>query len=157
MLTKKKRLYAESRQSGLNMKDSAVKAGYSERSGKTMGSRLERDPDVIKYREKLKSGHFAEKGGDPDPVTPPPKKPDASTTIPMTISNTDAAITILRAQLHSDDERIAQGAAWKLLDYDLKKDAGKGKKKQREDAAREAGKGKYASAPPPAAPLRSVK
>lgn len=150
MLTKKKRLYAEGREAGKNQKDSALYAGCPENSAKGSGSRYEKDPDVIKYREKLRSGHFNAKGETPEqPNTPDRPAPSDIPTIPADTTNEDAAIVILRMQLHSEDERIAQGAAKALLDYEVKKKGPIGKKGEQQKKAEGAEKGAFSSMEPP--------
>lgn len=144
MLTRKKRLYAEARESGKRIKDSAISAGCPEKTANQAGSRYERDQDVMRYRERLKSGHFNAKGETPEqPNTPDRPAPSDIPTITADTTNEDAAIVILRMQLDSDDERIAQGAAKALLDYEVKKKGPIGKKGEQQKKAEDAAKGKF--------------
>lgn len=151
MLTKKKRLYAEARESGKNQKDSAIFAGCPENSAKGSGSRYEKDPDVKKYREKLKSvsaknidSHISSESGIGQAETPAGHElPAIGIAVDPKMENEGAAILILRSQLHSDDERIAQGAAKALLDYEIKKGAVIGKKQQKVNAAKDALTGRF--------------
>src|SRR5690606_10062659 len=114
MLTRKKRLYADHREKGLGPRDAAVEAGYSQKYAKQCGYKLDRDPDVIRYREKL-----AARAGQPAGAAEPAGM-DAVARVTEFIERTlgepglsdaEAARRVLRAQLHSDDERVAQNAA----------------------------------------------
>lgn len=49
MLTPKKRKYLKARLSGENITQSAVYAGYSKKTARQAGSRLERDPSIIEH------------------------------------------------------------------------------------------------------------
>lgn len=54
-LTQKKKDFARAKMQGKSNKESAVMAGYSERSAGAKGSQLENDPDVIAYLASLNS------------------------------------------------------------------------------------------------------
>ncbi|EMX4936277.1 terminase small subunit [Enterobacter roggenkampii] len=54
MLTAQKRKYALALMSGMSQKDAAVKAGYSEKSARSKGSQLAKDPEVIAFIERKK-------------------------------------------------------------------------------------------------------
>lgn len=52
MLTAQKRKYALALMSGMSQKDAAIKAGYSEKSARSKGSQLAKDPEVIAFIER---------------------------------------------------------------------------------------------------------
>ena len=155
MLTKKKKLYAKAREEGKNQKDSAIYAGTPEGSAKVVGSRYERDPDVIHYRDRLRKGDVVfdqkpestknlEKIESPETIIESIANPCAAENPKKPIlSDVEAARAVLRLQLHSDDERIAQGAAKVILDIDAKLKKPSGKKEEKEDAAKAAMKGRF--------------
>lgn len=49
MLTAQKRKFALALISGMSKKDAAIKAGYSEKSARSKGSQLAKDPEVIAF------------------------------------------------------------------------------------------------------------
>ncbi len=55
-LTAKMRKFAEAIAEGKSNKESAISAGYSPETASQQGSKLSKNPDVIAYIEKLKSG-----------------------------------------------------------------------------------------------------
>lgn len=140
MLTKKKKLFAQAREGGLTPTESAKEAGCSQKYAKQSGYRYEHDDEVKRYRDKI-SGRIPNVP-DPEPVVdgdPVKVEHSAKDIKPMhDIDNESYATTILRAQLHSDDERIAQGAAKALLDYEVKKKAAAGVKGNRDQNAKQA-------------------
>lgn len=54
MLTAQKRKYALALMSGMSQKDAAIKAGYSEKSARSKGSQLAKDPEVNAFIERKK-------------------------------------------------------------------------------------------------------
>lgn len=60
MLTAQKRKFAVALMSGMSQKDAAIKAGYSEKSARSKGSQLAKDPEVIAFisRKKRKSSRL---------------------------------------------------------------------------------------------------
>lgn len=55
-LTAKMRKFAQAVVSGLSNKDSAITAGYAEKTAAQAGAKLAKNPDIISYIEKLKAG-----------------------------------------------------------------------------------------------------
>lgn len=55
-LTPKMRKFAEAIAEGKSNKDAAISAGYSPETASQQGSKLSKNPDIIAYIEKLKSG-----------------------------------------------------------------------------------------------------
>lgn len=141
MLTTKKRLYAEARELGMSQKDSAIEAGYKAQFATTSSVRLERDEEIINYRKNLRAKVDADLA-----------EPE---TIPMSVPDEEAARMILRGQLHSDDEKIAQGAAKILLDAVAKARKPSSKKEAKKSAAKQASAGRFGSIAPPQ--LKQVK
>ena len=54
-LTAKMRKFAQAVVSGLSNKDSAITAGYAEKTAAQAGAKLAKNPDIISYIEKLKA------------------------------------------------------------------------------------------------------
>ena len=54
MLTAQKRKFAVALMSGMSQKDAAIKAGYSEKSARSKGSQLAKDPEVIAFISRKK-------------------------------------------------------------------------------------------------------
>lgn len=146
MLTAKKRLYAEARMSGSNIKDSAIAAGYSENTARQSGSRLEKDEDVLSYLDRL--GFSPASPAEKEKPKEPAKKPNPSeaqaakaiadrATIPM--SNYDDPIDYMKAVVNSQKEdpklRLDAAKAW---DAAIRgRTQAKGKKKEQADRAKE--------------------
>lgn len=55
MLTAQKRKFALALMSGMSQKDAAIKAGYSEKSARSKGSQLAKDPEVSAFIRRKKS------------------------------------------------------------------------------------------------------
>ncbi|MCS5452507.1 terminase small subunit [Enterobacter huaxiensis] len=55
MMNDAKRIFAQHISQGLTQKDAALAAGYSELSAATIGCRLSKDPDVLKYLKRLQT------------------------------------------------------------------------------------------------------
>lgn len=72
-LTPKKKLYAESRMAGVNIKDSAIAAGYSEDTARQSGSRLEKDVDVRRYMGRIDAAEPKKKQEQKQKPEPKPK------------------------------------------------------------------------------------
>lgn len=75
--TAKKRAYVAARLAGKNIRDSAIKAGYSEATAQQSGSRLEKDPDVQAAIARAKA-----EGKIKIPKNPPPKQKPVNKTAP---------------------------------------------------------------------------
>lgn len=54
MLTAQKRKFALALMTGASKKDAAIKAGYSEKSARSKGSQLAKDPEIIAFIERKK-------------------------------------------------------------------------------------------------------
>ena len=64
----KQKLYAKSRFEGLNQTQSAIAAGYSDKTAPQAASRLEKDPEVMAHRDRLSAGQ-------PEPLPVPAQEP----------------------------------------------------------------------------------
>lgn len=158
MLTAKKRLYAEARISGSNIKDSAIAAGYSENTARQSGSRLEKDEDVRSYFDRL--GFSPASPAKKEKPKEPAKKPNPSetqaakaiadrATIPM--DNYDDPVDYMKAVVNAqmEDPRLRLDAAKAWASFTVAKPGDKGKKQERQEAAEKVA-GKFSG-------LRSVK
>lgn len=143
-LTEQKRRYAAARLSGLGKKAAAIEAGCPEKTAAQAASRYEKDPDVqAAMGRQLKA---ADAKVDSVSADPAPYIPDKS----------DDPLEFMR-QVMNDlqaDPKLRLDAAKSLAAFTVAKPGEKGKKEEKADAAKSAGKGKFASAPPP---LRAVK
>lgn len=143
-LTEQKRRYAAARLSGLGKKAAAIEAGCPEKTAAQAASRYEKDPDVqaaMGRQLKAADAKVDSVSADPDPYIP---------------AKSDDPLEFMR-QVMNDlqaDPKLRLDAAKSLAAFTVAKPGEKGKKEEKADAAKSAGKGKFASAPPP---LRAVK
>lgn len=162
MLTAKKRLYADARMSGRNIKDSAIAAGYSESTARQSGSRLEKDQDVLSYLERLgfqkPAKQKAEKPKVKDQPDPAEVKAAESiadkSTIP--IGQYDDPVEYMKAVVNAEleDPKLRLDAA-KAWDAAIRGRAqAKGKKGEQAERAKEIAS-KFATPTPPS--LKAVK
>jgi len=163
MLTAKKRLYAEARLSGSNIKDSAIAAGYSENSARQSGSRLEKDEDVRSYLERL--GFSPPVPAKKEKPKEPAKKPDPSETqaaksiadrATMPMDNYEDPVEYMKAVVNAqmEDPKLRLDAA-KAWDAAIRGRAqAKGKKGEQAERAKEIAS-KFATPTPPS--LKAVK
>ena len=154
-----KRLYAEAREKGKTKKQSAIYAGYSEKVASPSATRLEKDPDVIAYRERLSGGTFENKGKPKEPEKveePKPNEPDeklekAAERIAAQCQNqendnrvawfSDPAKFLENVMNnHVEDPRLRVDAAKTLMPYRHAKKSEVGKKQSREEEAKEKAK-----------------
>lgn len=150
-LTKKKRLYVEARDKmGKSITDSAIYAGCPEKTARQAGSRLEKDPDIASYRQRLAAGEDAVEGSKPvKPRVVTKREPkEVAAAPPMTGEDgkafvTDDPIAFLKKQMNmeGEDPKLRQDAAKALLPYMYARLGEKGKKeKQEEEAKKTTGK-----------------
>lgn len=125
MLTKKKRLYSEARENGQAIGEAAIYAGYSEKSCSQAGSRLEKDPDVITFRARIRAK------GMPDEVPP-------SHDIECGDDPKEFLAKIMKSQ--GEDMRMRVDCAKTLMPYVYGKVADQGKKDDKKKKADEAAK-----------------
>lgn len=155
-LTDKKRRFVDALLSGASNREAAIAAGYSEKTASQAGCKLAKDEDVLSEigrRLKQKQAASAEvkpsrkvKGGD----APEEEQPEVA------LTHTDDPKAFLTELMNADgvDMRMRLEAAKTLMPYSHGKVADQGKKDQKAEAAKEAGKGKYQKG---RAPLTVVK
>lgn len=146
-LIPKKKLYAEARMAGSNIKDSAIAAGYSEETARQSGSRLEKDDDVRRYMGRLgviESKPKAEKK--PKEEKPVGRPAPALAPIPISAESLERFSDPLRyfervMNDPSEDPKVRLEAAKSLAAYTIAKPGDKGKKeKDLENASKVASK-----------------
>lgn len=142
-LTPKKKLYAEARMAGSNIKDSAIAAGYSEETARQSGSRLEKDVDVRRYMGRIDAVESKQKqnaepkakeakpSGRPAPeVAPIPMSESAKRKYPSPL---DYFETVMNDP--SEDPKLRMEAAKNLAAFTVAKPGDKGKKDQKLEEA----------------------
>ena len=143
-LTEQKRRYAAARLSGLGKKAAAIEAGCPEKTAAQAASRYEKDLDVqaaMGRTLKAQEARVEVSTAGCDPYIP---------------GQSDDPLEFMR-QVMNDLEaepRLRLDAAKSLAAFTVAKPGEKGKKEEKADAAKQAGRGRFASAP---APLRAVK
>ncbi|HBO4895105.1 TPA: terminase small subunit [Pseudomonas aeruginosa] len=144
-LTEQKRRYAAARLSGMGKKAAAIEAGCPERTAAQAASRYEKDPDVqAAMGRQLKAAEkkVAATSVDTDPYIP---------------ARSDDPLEFMRQMMNDleADPKLRLDAAKSLAAFTVAKPGDKGKKEERADAAKSAGK-KFGATPPPSH-LRAVK
>ncbi|HEJ9974886.1 TPA: terminase small subunit [Pseudomonas aeruginosa] len=144
-LTEQKRRYAAARLSGMGKKAAAIEAGCPERTAAQAASRYEKDPDVqAAMGRQLKAAEkkVAATSVDTDPYIP---------------ARSDDPLEFMRQMMNDleADPKLRLDAAKSLAAFTVAKPGDKGKKEERADAAKSAGK-KFGATPPPGH-LRAVK
>ncbi|SSU22408.1 phage-like protein [Acinetobacter baumannii] len=144
-LTEQKRRYAAARLSGMGKKAAAIEAGCPERTAAQAASRYEKDADVqAAMGRQLKAAEkkVAATSVDPDPYIP---------------ARSDDPLEFMRQMMNDleADPKLRLDAAKSLAAFTVAKPGDKGKKEERADAAKSAGK-KFGATPPPGH-LRAVK
>ncbi|MDI7592593.1 terminase small subunit [Cronobacter malonaticus] len=157
MLTAQKRKFAVALMSGMSQKDAAVKAGYSEKSARSKGSQLAKDPEVIAFIERKKK-EVIETDDVPacrqDVYTPAvnnTEKNDAPLA-PAVAGAYDDPLKFLMAVMNDASEEIdvRKDAAKAMLPYIHPKKGEIGKKEARNAAAKAAsGASKFGAMAPP--------
>ncbi|CAI2786394.1 terminase small subunit [Serratia ficaria] len=145
MLTGQKRKFALALMSGSTQVAAAIKAGYSEKSARSKGSQLKKDPDVIafmkkKQGEKVRVDHHAESA-----ISPPPL-------INNTVKEFDDPLDFLKSIMNDVTEEIdvRKDAAKAMLPYLHPKKGEGGKKDARNAAAKVAASAsKFGAMAPP--------
>ena len=143
-LTKKKRTYAEARERGACITDAAKLADCPEKTARQAGSRMEKDGDVIRYRERIRSNKS----------TPDIELVENNTDVgaeenkseQIASGRTDDPIEFLTRQMNdvSEDPKLRQDAAKALLPYKHPRLGERGKKEDKQDKAKQtASKSKF--------------
>ncbi|HGM5351263.1 TPA: terminase small subunit [Serratia marcescens] len=145
MLTGQKRKFALALMSGSTQVAAAIKAGYSEKSARSKGSQLKKDPDVIafmkkKQGEKVRVDHQAEAV-----ISPPPL-------VNNNVKEFDDPLDFLKSIMNDVTEEIdvRKDAAKAMLPYLHPKKGEGGKKDARNAAAKVAASAsKFGAMAPP--------
>lgn len=150
-LTDKKRRFVDALLSGATNREAAIAAGYSEKTASQAGSKLAKDPDVLaevgrRLKQKQESSAEVKPGrkvkGE-DPVE------DEHGDVSLTVTADPRVFLTELMNADGADLRMRLEAAKTLMPYVHGKVADQGKKDQKAEAAKEAGKGKYSQGKPP--------
>lgn len=152
MLTAQKRKFALALMSGVSKTRSAIEAGYSEKTARSKGSQLAKDPEVIAFIERKRKEEVVV-----DDV-PEPKR-NVNTPAVNTPSEKPAVgkyyedpIEYLKAVMNGleEDDMGRRDAAKAMLPYTHPKKGEIGKKEAKNAAAKAvSGVGKFGAMPPP--------
>jgi len=184
-LTSKKRAFIVAVREGASNKDAAIAAGCSPKTASSAGSRLAKDPDVMRELHKLNALFPISDDVKADVKTDvKPARPKAAPRAPKPAC--EYVEKVLQSPELADDGSFSDPGPSRVytdpkdyllddmndpkLDRKDRRDAAKalmpflharkgegGKKEERQDAAKKAGAGKFSAAPPPPSHLRSVK
>lgn len=150
-LTDKKRRFVDALLSGATNREAAIAAGYSEKTASQAGSKLAKDPAILsdigrRLQEKQASSVEVKASrkvkGD---------QPDQGEAGDVELTHTEDPRAFLTELMNADqaDLRMRLEAAKTLMPYVHGKVADQGKKEERANAAKEAGKGRYSQGKPP--------
>lgn len=154
-LTVRKRRYVEARLSGLSKKQSAIEAGYSEKTASQSASRLEKDADVLAAMERLRGA------AEDIARSEPPQAETAGEAVEVArVSNeggepvvtTDDPLRYFVRVMNdvAEDPKLRLDAAKALASYTIPKPGDVGKKQTRQaNAEKSASGGRFAA---PSAP-----
>jgi phage terminase small subunit len=145
MLTGQKRKFAIALMSGSTQTAAAIEAGYSEKSARSKGSQLAKDPDVIAFMKKKRVPEPAVEVSADEPKTPPPVVNNLS-------GNFDDPLEFLKSVMNdlTEDTDVRKDAAKAMLPYIHPKKGEGGKKDARNAAAKiAAGASKFGAMAPP--------
>ena len=140
MLTQKKRKFAQAMFEGQDLTRSALAAGYSPKTARTLGSRLSKDADVLAELKRLEKAKTIE-------TTPGAK---AQIMKDMAQQDTDPKAFLESVMLNDTlDDKLRLEAAKTLMPYVHSRAGEQGKKEQQARAARDVTGGRFAQAPAP--------
>lgn len=179
MLTQQQRLYAEFRKEGLGKRAAAIAAGCPDKTAAQAGSRYEKNADVQEHMRRIgfepeaeaafKKERPASKAAQEKPVAKKPNPKPHRTAVEIaaekiaerskTVTHSDYSCPLdYMASVMNDgveDPKLRLDAAKALASFTVAKPGEKGKKEERQDAAKQvASSGRFSSAP---APLKAVK
>lgn len=151
-LTPKMRKFAEAVAEGKSNKESAISAGYSPETASQQGSKLSKNPEIIEYIEKLKSGQKV-KVEKPTVVDRIQQAERTSSEFigrdEIAIGSKDDPLEYLKSVWTNEceEQELRLAAARAALPYIHGKVSEKGKKETRADEARNIaqGAGKFAT------------
>lgn len=145
MLTGQKRKFAIALMSGSTQAAAAVKAGYSEKSARSKGSQLAKDPDVIAFMNKKRDSESAVEVPVDEPKAPPPVVNNLS-------GKFEDPLEFLKSVMNdiTEETDVRKDAAKAMLPYIHPKKGEGGKKDARNAAAKvAAGASKFGAMAPP--------
>lgn len=145
MLTGQKRKFAIALMSGSTQTAAAIKAGYSEKSARSKGSQLAKDPDVIAFIKKKRGTETAVETPADEQQSPPP-------VVNRTVKTFDDPLEFLREVMNDTTEEtdVRKDAAKAMLPYIHPKKGEGGKKDARNAAAKVAASAsKFGAMAPP--------
>lgn len=145
MLTGQKRKFAIALMSGSTQTAAAVKAGYSEKSARSKGSQLAKDPDVIAFIKKKRGTEAAVE----TPADEPPSQPPV---VNRPVKIFDDPLEFLREVMNdlTEETDVRKDAAKAMLPYIHPKKGEGGKKDARNAAAKVAASAsKFGAMAPP--------
>lgn len=148
-LTGRKRLFADAVIAGKSNKDAAIAAGYSAKTASASGSRLVKDPAVVKYLKECRKTGRKEPAASAAPAmlgsTAAPPKFDLS--IALTHDDPEKFLMAFMNDLEMDP-RERKDAAKALMPYRHQKLGEGGKKDAKQEAAKKVASRFAPSAPP---------
>lgn len=169
-LTRKKQAFVAAKREGASNKDAAIAAGYAASSAAQAGARLAKDKFVIAALAaptvNKKVNKFVKGDAPPKPngaAVPPAEEAEEN--------HDDASFDLGKAMRFSDpkefllatmndfetDSKLRVDAAKALMPFIHPRKGEGGKKEEKENAAKNAAKGRFGAAPPPPSHLRAVK
>ncbi|WGM01776.1 terminase small subunit [Arsenophonus nasoniae] len=122
MLTTKKKKFAEALHAGKNQRESAIDAGYSEKSAISKGSHLAKDPDVMNYLKMLTFGVNI-------------SQQNTTANLNENLEDPVEVMTLIMTKHIDTDPKLALDAASKLAPYIHKKLDDPGKKELKAEKA----------------------
>ena len=162
-LTPKMRKFAHAVVDGMSNKDSAITAGYEEKTASQAGTRLAKNPEILAYIEKLKADKKLKQGGEKLKVEVKAEIVEVQVAEPrheqprsefigrdeIAIGSHEDPLEYLKSVWmdKGQDEELRVACAKAALPYVHGKVADKGKKQTQEDEARATAKsgGKFAT------------
>jgi len=137
--------------SGASNRESAIAAGYSEKTASQAGSKLAKDPDVLaEVGRRLKQKQASSTEVKPS-LKVKDEQPQDLQTGELSLTETDDPRAFLTELMNAEgaDMRLRLEAAKTLMPYSHGKVADQGKKEQKAEAAKQVAKGKYSQGKPP--------
>lgn len=155
-LTDKQRRFVDAKARGASNKEAAEAAGYAPSTASQAGSRLAKDPEILAAIEAFKVGRDVKAREKPGKSPPHPdhgsalgqgEEDDGLQDLPFT--NDPKAWLLALMNAPQADPKLRVEAAKAVLPYEHGKVADQGKKEARQEAAKQAGKGKFSQGKPP--------
>ncbi len=154
-LTDKQRRFVDAKARGASNKEAAEAAGYAPSTASQAGSRLAKDLEIVAAIEALKRRPDAKGRAKPKTQSSPPEhgsgpgheEDDGLQGLPFT--NDPKAWLLALMNAPDADAKLRVEAAKAVLPYEHGKVADQGKKDAKQEAAKQAGKGKFSQGKPP--------